>query len=294
MINLMKLFLSSIDTSGRPLHEQRWIKLSRLTKTSVDWAEAPGPPQTPSRYFIQSPCCCDDPACDKTMAIRVWERHDQSAYVAPEHHIIQPDHLDASPYARSIGDDGWTAQALFLDHLGRPAYGLSHPARRELEEMLKCLSKTAKIEEPSLMITPAEGFGLVPYVTPYIHAITLSVELLDYFADRIEILDSILGHEIAHILQYDQDGIFTGAEAELEADCVGARLAGHRREKWALEYLREFLVDMGMGFSENDLTECEDGRYYPLKDRIAAINQATSSLPLALSCELTQPSLSIL
>ena len=285
---VMKPVLSSIDASpdtSRPLHEQRWIELNRLAEEC--WESLKPDSGVPPRVTFQAPCCCDDPDCRETIPIDIYDRDEQAVYVAPGHRIIQPDHLDASSYSRSIGHDGWTEQAPFLDHLGRPAYGLSHPARRRLEEMLESLSEGAGIEEPSLVIAPAESFGPTPYVSIAYRTITVSVELLDYFSGRIEILDSVLGHEITHIRQYDEGReVCSGPAAERDADCAGARLTGYRREKWALEYLYEFLTDIGHpAAGENDVD------YPPLEERLAALDKATRDLPLAPFHELEEPSL---
>lgn len=256
--------LSSLDTE-RPLHEKRWLDLNRRLDRAWETVD-PDDYHAAARRSVHVICCCDDPVCDEQVILSLEEVDGKPCYVAPGH-------KEVGEVLREINTQGWTVQAPIVDHLGRAAFGLAHPARVQLENMLAKLSASAGVDEPSLMISHA-GLEAPPFIDMPTQAITFSTELLDNFAGQIEIFDSILGHEIAHIIQCSEDRSCQGPEAELEADRFGARLSGRRQEKWAIEILYEFWKSRGIPVTS------EGSRRYPaLSARLDVMDEATRDLP---------------
>ena len=130
------------------------------------------------------------------------------------------------------------------------------------------------------MITP-DGVDVPVTLDLDTKTINLSIELLDCFPGRLEAFDSLFGHEIAHLIQDAKGEPYTGPAAELEADSVGARLAGRRQTRWAVELLYEFCHQNGLPVDDE-----ANARYPALSERLAIMNEAVADLPPAIGVGL--------
>lgn len=259
----------------RPLYELRWIEMGQRiarAKGTIDPTDTLGE----AGRYVALPCCCLDPGCHERLRVPLRGVDGRPCYLAPGHHLARDLPVGSHVY---VLDLGWTAQAPLTDHLGRPAYGLIHPARPRLEQILTYLAARAGIDEPGLMIT-ADGPDVPVVVDLETRTIHISVSLLAYFPD-VQSFDALLGHEIAHILQDAKHEPYIGSIAELEADRIGALLAGRKQSRWAVEVLHAFWRQHGLPVDDSG------GTSYPtLSERVRVMNEAVGDLPLDPSAGL--------